>query len=76
MYVCLCHAVTDRQLRELVQSGADTADKVGNACGAGTNCGCCRQMIEDMIDKHRPEPINVSAAAASNCSARELRQVS
>ena len=29
-----------------------TVDDVGVACGAGTDCGSCRGMIEDMIDEH------------------------
>jgi bacterioferritin-associated ferredoxin len=24
---------------------------VGSSCGAGTDCGACRGMIEDMIDE-------------------------
>ena len=27
-------------------------DDVGVACGAGTDCGSCRGMIEDMIEEH------------------------
>ncbi len=74
MYVCLCHGVTDQQLKQHVRSGADTLEKVGKVCGAGTCCGCCSEMIRDIIDEHRPEPINVAHAPAA--MARELRQVS
>ena len=74
MYVCLCHGVTDQEMKQQIRSGADTLEKVGNVCGAGTCCGCCREMIQDLIEEHGPEPINVAQAPAA--MARELRQVS
>ncbi len=40
-----------------------TVDDVGTACGAGTDCGSCRGMIEDMIEEHHD-------AASSHVDAR------
>ncbi|WP_214365310.1 bacterioferritin-associated ferredoxin [Pseudonocardia sp. H11422] len=41
MYVCICAAVTDSQLRSCIDGGARTVEEVGDACGAGTGCGGC-----------------------------------
>ena len=49
MYVCLCMAVTDRQILEAVDNGAHTVTELANTCGAGTVCGCCRQITEELI---------------------------
>ena len=52
MYVCVCRAVTDKQVNEVIESGAESVAEVTRACEAGGDCGACRQTIEDMIDDH------------------------
>ena len=50
MIVCLCNAVSDRQIKELVQEGASVKDVI-NTCQAGTCCGACaievRKIVQD-----------------------------
>lgn len=48
MYVCLCHAVTDHQIRDAIQDGHTTADAIMNATRAGTGCGSCIDEIMEM----------------------------
>jgi len=51
MFVCLCHAVTDKKIKNLVMSGADSIQAIQAKCKAGGNCGMCvfqlRQLIEE-----------------------------
>ena len=49
MIVCHCRAVTDREIRHAVVEGAQTAADVAEACGAGRDCGCCRDGIEELL---------------------------
>ena len=49
MYLCICHAVTDTEVAQLVAAGARTETAVGEACGAGTGCGSCLDRICAMI---------------------------
>ena len=49
MYVCLCRAVSDRKLSQLIREGTRTMEEVGARCGAGTVCGSCRPEIRKMI---------------------------
>jgi bacterioferritin-associated ferredoxin len=49
MILCLCRGVSDRTVRLTVLQGAQTLDDVGEACGAGTCCGTCREDIERVI---------------------------
>ncbi len=52
MWVCVCKAVTDQQVRECIANGAETREAVTKACEAGGDCGACHEKIEEMIDDH------------------------
>jgi bacterioferritin-associated ferredoxin len=49
MYVCICRAVTDRDVCKAIDGGAHTVAEVTRACRAGGDCGACHAHIEDMI---------------------------
>ena len=49
MIVCSCFAVSSDEIEELVEDGADTVSAVSEACGAGTDCGSCRQQVAEII---------------------------
>ncbi|MFO0617826.1 MAG: (2Fe-2S)-binding protein [Polyangiaceae bacterium] len=48
MYVCLCHAVTDQEIRDAIRDGNTTAQAIMNATRAGTGCGSCVDEIVEM----------------------------
>ncbi|MBL8600529.1 MAG: (2Fe-2S)-binding protein [Myxococcales bacterium] len=50
MVVCLCKGVRCHEVRRLVREGAADVDAVGRACGAGTDCGGCRGVIDELIE--------------------------
>jgi len=52
MYVCICKAVTDHEIREAAETGVDNLDKLAEALGAGTGCGCCRETAQQIIEQH------------------------
>jgi bacterioferritin-associated ferredoxin len=49
MFVCLCRAVTSDVIGEAIARGARTSRAVADACGAGTDCGRCRQTVRAII---------------------------
>ena len=49
MYVCSCRGVTDRSIRNAINSGADTVEEIGRTCGAGTRCGGCWPVIDELV---------------------------
>ena len=49
MYVCICRAVTLSRLEALAASGVTTLDAVERACGAGGDCGTCRDDITRVL---------------------------
>lgn len=50
MIVCLCNAVTDRDLRRAVDAGAASFEEVQRACGVATGCGRCRECAVALVD--------------------------
>jgi bacterioferritin-associated ferredoxin len=65
VYVCICFAVQDTELADVIAGGARTEDEVGDACGAGTGCGSCLDRICDRLRAADPlHGIEVGAAAA------------
>jgi bacterioferritin-associated ferredoxin len=52
MYVCVCRAVTEREIQKAIEGGARTVEAVTEACCAGDDCGSCHAQIEEMIEAH------------------------
>lgn len=61
MYVCLCRAVTDREILEAVDAGNHSVDSVGESTGAGTCCGGCREYTKDLIDARVTDQLTYAA---------------
>ncbi len=53
MYVCVCFAVTDKEVQRAIDDGAETREEVTRACKAGGDCGSCHRRIEKMIEETR-----------------------
>lgn len=51
MYVCICHAVTDREIRAAVAGGAARLEDLTMTLGVGAGCGCCREAAVALIDE-------------------------
>lgn len=45
MFVCICKAVSQRLLNEAIDAGASTVEELGEATGAGTDCGGCHPTL-------------------------------
>ena len=54
MYACICHAVTETELADVIAGGARTEEEVGDACAAGTGCGGCLDRICDRLRAVHP----------------------
>ena len=56
MVLCICQAVTDRQIDAAIEAGARSLDDVAVRCGAGSDCGCCREAIEERLSSGSQRP--------------------
>jgi bacterioferritin-associated ferredoxin len=49
MYVCVCKAVTSREVEAAIDGGASSVGEVTRACRAGGDCGTCHATIDKML---------------------------
>lgn len=61
MYVCLCNAVTDRQIAQAVEAGATRLRDLNRELGVAAECGkcaaCAKQVLHDCLhDLAKREP--------------------
>ena len=59
MYVCVCNAVTDREIRQCVALGAETFEQVRDCLGVSSCCGRCEPAAREILVERQ-----VSAAPA------------
>jgi bacterioferritin-associated ferredoxin len=49
MYICLCNAITDREIRQCAELGATTLSDLGDALGVATCCGRCADAADRVL---------------------------
>jgi bacterioferritin-associated ferredoxin len=52
MYICVCHGISDRQIREIVERGAASLDQVQAHLPVASCCGCCEESARELIESH------------------------
>ena len=55
MYVCICRAVTEAEVRGCIADGACTVKDVVKGCEAGTGCGSCVGKIIALLGAYADE---------------------
>lgn len=58
MYVCLCKAVTQQQIQDVVQAGANYT-QVREQLGVATDCGCCGQCAKQLVREYSSKTVNL-----------------
>lgn len=51
MFICICSAVSDRQIEQALDAGLTSVDALSAQTGAGACCGGCRPLLSSMIDE-------------------------
>jgi bacterioferritin-associated ferredoxin len=49
MYICICNAVTDRQVKECALDGAKSLEDLTLKLGVGAGCGRCRECALELL---------------------------
>ena len=70
MYVCICNAYRDAEIREAARSGLRCARKAYAALGGGPRCGRCLPVAQDLIDREHGAPAAHAVPAAEPSGAR------
>lgn len=50
MYVCICKGITEGQIQQALNEGADLQD-LRRELGVATDCGMCGQTCKEMVRK-------------------------
>ena len=49
MYICICKAVTDGQIRTAIHNGICTHRQLIHCFGVGKDCGKCNKEVNDLL---------------------------
>ncbi len=63
MYVCVCKAVTDTQIKQAINDGVCTRRQIFQCFGVGRDCGKCNKHVKELLDTHlQQQPIMQAAS--------------
>ena len=55
MYVCVCQAITDRQIKSAVSAGVGSVEMLRDTLGVASCCGSCESAAERLITDTQAE---------------------
>ena len=55
MYVCICNAITDKQIRQAANAGVRDLWQLQAELGVASNCGSCKEHASEILRQHRLE---------------------
>jgi bacterioferritin-associated ferredoxin len=64
LYICICSAVTERQVKECASSGACSVDELAFQLGVGAGCGRCRDCAANLL--REVHDVRTTAALAAS----------
>ncbi|MGZ8136219.1 MAG: (2Fe-2S)-binding protein [Methylococcaceae bacterium] len=66
MYVCVCKAVTDKQIKNAINEGVCTRKQLFDCFGVGRDCGKCNKHVKELLDENlQQRPILQTASNQS-----------
>ena len=66
MYVCVCRAVTERQIHDAVRAGARTLKDLRRELGVASECGQCATAARQCLEQARERLLPESTPAADH----------
>lgn len=76
MYVCICNAITEAQVRESVAAGAETLEDLQLETGVATCCGTCVEVASSYLPNVGIQEGQPEAPAEPPLGFTEVRWVS
>lgn len=62
MYVCICNAIRESELRHVARHAMGDAEAAYAALGKQPNCGCCLEDAEEILRQEREFCCKLAAA--------------
>jgi len=63
MIVCVCNAITEKDVREAARKGARTPEAAYDLHGFEPVCGCCLDYAQEIINEERGQRPKLRAVA-------------
>ncbi|HMN82957.1 MAG TPA: (2Fe-2S)-binding protein [Burkholderiaceae bacterium] len=76
MYICVCTAVTERDIAVSIEAGASSFEEVQFATGLGTCCGQCSEYAREHVEQACTEFCANDVARGAEVREMEVRTVS
>ncbi len=51
MYICICNAVTEKQIHQAIDDGALTVDDLHRLLAVGSQCGSCKDCARQCLQE-------------------------
>src|SRR3546814_7721279 len=78
MFICICNAITERQVQSAVAAGAGTLSDLQAQLGVAACCGCCAETAQEYLPGGRysghaacEQTLETMIAVAANDAAAE-----
>ena len=65
MYVCICNAVTESEIRRAVREGANCLNQLQRELGVAGCCGSCRPHAQECLEECLAEQLCEAEPAAA-----------
>jgi bacterioferritin-associated ferredoxin len=72
MYVCVCKAVTDTQIKHAINEGVSSRRELFKCLGVGGGCGKCNPQVRAVT---RPQQSNLDAKFGKSIYTRSLTRL-
>lgn len=69
MFVCICNAITDHQIRETVAAGASSLSDLQAQLGVATCCGCCSDLASSYLNTNGVQNQSNATSVTNSVSA-------
>jgi bacterioferritin-associated ferredoxin len=66
MYVCLCNAITEKEVRQAVQLGASSLKHLREGLGVAACCGSCADCAKKIIREKKKNGACMSSSMQFN----------
>lgn len=65
MYICLCNAITDHDIRHAAANGVHSFTELKARTGCSDCCGCCEAEARGVFDAAVRRPLDLPLIAAA-----------
>ena len=56
VYVCICNAITDKQIRNAAEGGVKDLWALQAELGVASGCGSCKEVASQILAEYRDTP--------------------